>query len=348
MKKTSRRLIAPLLFWLSLTGQACPLSAHASAAPGCTVPRGFITRPDPTGVPTKVMIGLFLIDLRWINDTEQSFNADLFVSISWKDPRLVSEAQLAGCRLSLNDVWHPRVQVVNERSLSKRLPELVTIDSQGTVGYQQRYQGEFTAPLSLREFPLDTHRIDIEIVSVGFGPDEVAFVVAEEMTGRSEVLTIAEWTVSGGGTRIEPLYVAPRKRNISRIIYEAEVSRKVGYYVWKVLVPLSLIVLMSWAVFWISPAHVAPRIGSSTSAVLTLIAFQFSLGYMLPRLSYLTRADRLLMGSTLLVFLAFGASLLTILLAGQGQETLSRRINLVARWLFPAAFLVVLTVSFRL
>ena len=162
------------------------------------------------------------------------------------------------------------------------------------------------------------------------------------------MLTIAEWTVSEAGTRIEPFYVAPLQRSISRIIYEAELSRNMGYYLWKVLVPLSLIVLMSWAVFWISPVHVAPRIGTSTSAVLTLIAFQFSLGYMLPRLSYLTRADRLLMGSTLLVFLAFGASLLTILLAGQGQETLARRINRVARWLFPAAFLAVLTVFFRL
>ena len=53
---------------------------------------------------------------------------------------------------------------------------------------------------------------------------------------------------------------------------------------------------MSWAVFWINPRYLPAQVGVSTSAVLTLIAFQFSLGYLLPKVSYLTRADRFVMG----------------------------------------------------
>lgn len=32
-----------------------------------------------------------------------------------------------------------------------------------------------------------------------------------------------------------------------------------GFCIWKVLVPLALIVMMSWAVFWIDPAELARR-----------------------------------------------------------------------------------------
>ena len=39
------------------------------------------------------------------------------------------------------------------------------------------------------------------------------------------------------------------------------------------VLPLTLIVFMSWAVFWIKPGLLPPQIGVSTSAILTLIAF---------------------------------------------------------------------------
>jgi len=123
----------------------------------------------------------------------------------------------------------------------------------------------------------------------------------------------------------------------------------VGYFgrAFNVLfVPLSLIVMMSWAVFWINPKHLAPQIGIATSAVFTLIAFQFSLGYTLPRISYLTQADVFVMGSMTLVFLAFGEAVLTGRLADKERLTLAQRIDRQARWLFPLAFVAVISWSF--
>ena len=121
-----------------------------------------------------------------------------------------------------------------------------------------------------------------------------------------------------------------------------------GFFLIKVLLPLCLIVCMSWAVFWMNPKYLPPQIGVSTSAVLTLIAFQFSLGYLLPRLSYLTRADRFVMGSAVLVFGAFGEALLTSSLADRGQNERALKIDGIARWVFPIGFLIVLVISFVL
>ncbi|MGB5880340.1 MAG: hypothetical protein WBH85_09960, partial [Thermoanaerobaculia bacterium] len=223
----------------------------------------------------------------------------------------------------------------------------VRIEEGGVVRYAQRFQGELTTPLDLRDFPFDSQELRLELVAAGFSPEEVEFVTSPEVGGRSENLTIADWSVGEKGDVVtEPFFLASQKRYLPRILYRLTVNRNRGYFVIKVLIPLSLIICMSWAVFWINPRHLPAQIGVSTSAVLTLIAFQFSLGYLLPRVSYLTRADRFVMGSAVLVFLAFGEALLTSSLADRDQAELAHKIDARSRFIFPLAFIVVVFVSF--
>ena len=134
----------------------------------------------------------------------------------------------------------------------------------------------------------------------------------------------------------------------SRLVFSLAVVRQRGYYVWKIFVPLSLIVFMSFAVFWIDPRHLAAQITIGTSSVLTLIAFQLSLAHLLPELSYLTRADQFAMGSMALVFLAFGEAVCTGFMADKRRKALARKMDLASRWLFPLGFLILLAVSFWL
>jgi hypothetical protein len=320
---------------------------------GCEVPPGIVAmRPDPEGVPTEIAVGVYMIDLLQLNDTEQSFDADFVLTLMWKDPRLAdrdSQASLVGCSVALEEIWDPHVIILNDRNLQGQFESPVRIEEGGVVRHTQRYQGELTTPLNLRDFPFDSQYLRLELVAGRYSPEEVDFVLNPEIGGRSENLTIADWSVfERGEVLIEPLYLEPQKRYIPRILYRLEVTRNRGFFVIKVLIPLSLIVFMSWAVFWINPRYLPAQVGVSTSAVLTLIAFQFSLGYLLPKVSYLTRADRFVMGSALLVFLAFGEALLTASLADRDESELAHKIDATSRLIFPLAFVVVVVVSFVL
>jgi hypothetical protein len=325
-------------------------AASAQSSSTCAVPLELSkSRPDPDGIATEVNVGVYVIDLRSIQDSTQSFDADAFVSIVWKDPRLVDESfgpSLAGCRVPLESVWHPRAQIINDRSLKKSGPDIVMIGPDGTVRHNQRYGGAFSFAFFFGDFPVDEHDIEIEVVSFGFGPDQVEFTVDRERFGREETFSIAEWTAGAMDVAVEPLYVEPAQLELSRITFTLQVSRNTGFYLWKVFAPLCLIVMMSWAIFWISPENFPPQISVATSAVFTLIAFQFSLGYTLPRLSYLTKADSFVMGSMILVFLAFGEAVLTGRLARTDSVALAQRIDRYARWLFPLVFLGVIAFSF--
>jgi hypothetical protein len=332
-------LLAPLL---------SPGGVLAESGAACLVPvESTRARPDPEGVPTEVLVGIYLVDLRAIDDSRQAFNADVVVSLRWEDSRLAGKL-LAGCRVALDSLWHPRILIVNERSVTKREPDLVTIAGDGTLRYAQRYSGDFTVPLLLEDFPFDKHDLSIALLSAGYSPGEVVLRIDPERTGRMERLSIAEWSVGSAEVTSEPLHLKAMGRSLSQIVFQLEAERELGFYLWKVLVPLTFIVFMSWAVFWMDPKVLPPQIGVATSAVLTLIAFQFSLGYLLPRLSYLTRADRFLLGSTVLVFLAFGEAVLTGYLAARGQETRAKKLDRAARVLFPLGYIAVISLSFWL
>ena len=99
---------------------------------------------------------------------------------------------------------------------------------------------------------------------------------------------------------------------------------------------------MAWTVFWVDPENVGPQLGISTASVLTLIAFQFSLVRMLPRVSYLTRIDLFLLGATVLVFLALGGSVLTSKFARAGELAKAQKIDRHARWAYTLLFAILL------
>jgi hypothetical protein len=75
------------------------------------------------------------------------------------------------------------------------------------------------------------------------------------------------------------------------------------------------------------------------TSMLTLIAYMLALGGTLPRISYLTRADRFFVGSAVLVFMGLVKALLTVVLAQSPNATLIARADRWGRWLYPLAMM---------
>ena len=79
--------------------------------------------------------------------------------------------------------------------------------------------------------------------------------------------------------------------------------------------------------------------------MLTLIAYRFLLSNDLPKLSYLTRLDYFLLGSTVMVFTALVAVAASTRLEDTGQSGPASTLNRHSRWFFPLLFVVLLLVS---
>ena len=135
-------------------------------------------RPDPKGIPTKVYIGMYVIDISQISDVDQSFTVDFHVMAKWKDPRLAvknSKSSIAR-KVPLESIWNPDVRLYNLRNINKLYKDIVEIRSDGTVIYRQRGYGNFSMPMKLKNFPFDKQILPIELFS-RFGPEDISFII---------------------------------------------------------------------------------------------------------------------------------------------------------------------------
>jgi len=325
-----------------------PVAALAQGAPpGCKLANyDPAQRPDPEGTPTEVGVGLYVLHVDRVDNVDQSFRLDTFLSFSWRDPRLaavVAAAGVSSCRFPLADVWEPRIIIFNRREASFLLPDVVTVDREGHVRFLQRGQSTLRSPMDLRDFPIDRQVLPVTLISVAYGPESVTLQFDETASSREGTVRIPGWEIHeevqrGGVFEAQGHDPSAGGQRFPRFDHEFHVSREVMYFVWRVIGPLTFIVLMSWSVFWIDPSNFGIQIGVASTTILTLIAFLFSLNAVLPPVSYLTRMDVFLFCSLGLALLAFGQAVQTAVLKASGRETLALRLDRWARWIFPIAF----------
>jgi hypothetical protein len=77
------------------------------------------------------------------------------------------------------------------------------------------------------------------------------------------------------------------------------VKRNINYFIFKIIIPVFLILAISWSVMWIPPNQVESRLTTSIVSLLALIAYNFVFNEDIPKLSYLTSLDRYILLSYL-------------------------------------------------
>ena len=126
----------------------------------------------------------------------------------------------------------------------------------------------------------------------------------------------------------------------SGYVFEFTASRNVQHYILKVILPLVLIAIMSWSVFWIDPLNASSQISVAVTSMLTLIAYRFAVDSQLPRLPYMTRLDAFILTSTLLVFFSLIEVLITTILDNNQQTERAKKIDRYCRIIFPVIFAI--------
>lgn len=305
-----------------------------------------IDRPATGAGPTQVSVGIWIVDITNIDSAQQNFTADLAVVFRWKDARL-AHTGTGVAYYALEQIWTPRVGIANETSsVVRKFPESAEVEPDGTVLYRQRYVGAFTQPLRLRSFPFDRQAFHIQLVAIRYRPDEVMFVPDQNWinnglkqgAGIAPSITLPDWTIEKWETKPVTYALAPGFE-YSGYAFEFTAARNVQHYILKVILPLILIVMMSWAGFWIDTVHSASQISVAVTSMLTLIAYRFAVDTQLPRLPYMTRLDVFFLISTLLVFFSLMEVLITTILDNNHRKKQAQTIDRYCRIIFPAVFL---------
>ena len=329
------------------TGMLLALVSAGLGAADCVLPeRDLMGLPMSDGGSVEVEVHLYMSDLTEIDDARQSFVADVFMRAQWRDPRLVHRGTQP-CSVADDAIWTPGLQVLNRRQLERiRAPKL-SVATDGTVTQAVRAYGDFTFRADLTDFPFDQQELHFILVSV-HGLQEVEITARQGTLGMGKVLSVANWDVRFREGRPSEHFVTTQNRSVSRLDVIFDAKRLTGFYTWQLLVPLFLVVMMTWTVFWMPLEFVAPRVGLVATSMLTLIAYRFSMSSILPPIAYLTRLDQFMVASSVLVFCALAAAVAVTYFEGKGQMARALRLNKASRMLAPALFLLVFTKVFIL
>ena len=334
--KPALLLIACLSMWAGGT--------HAQSSEGLDV-----GRPHAGGQPEEITVLFGLLDIDEIDDKAQRFSVDAYFEIQWNDPRLAVDAD-AGSEgslraFSLDDIWTPGLTIVNDRGLSLKLPLVAEVDSDGNVVMRQRLSGRVAVDLSLHDFPFDSQRLMLDIVSYRYAPSELVF--SEETRFFADTSTF-----SADGWLFE---ILPPEKSVFRLDQDGEgrselilaiaSQRKAGYYVLTLALPMTLILFMAWTVHWLQPSIIPARMGMSTASVFSLIALGVSFRLSLPQIDYVTRADGFVMYSTLLVLFSLGTTVIATRWVNAEREDAAIRLTVYARWTFPLIYALIIAAT---
>ncbi|MGB3802122.1 MAG: hypothetical protein WA952_20035 [Lewinella sp.] len=296
----------------------------------CVLPFTAHTQADSTDLHVR----LILLDLINIDDTREAITAEFLLDTRWlvdglRDTTLAYSAELV-----------PRIQIRNLVSLEPVEPEGIDVDARGMAHFNQRMIGTIQQRFDFTDFPYDDQLLTIEL----FTFERPAYRILADTARGNGIMPgfqdLTAWDIQFAGAASTSLHGPGR--SIPSVSFQYALTRHPTYYFWKVLLPVTLIVFMSWGAFWISPEEISAQLTVSVTAILTLIALQFSVSQLVPPLSYLTYLDKFSAGANFFVFLAFLESVITSYQAEAGRRHLSRKIDRVARILFPVSFILFL------
>lgn len=302
-------------------------------------------RPEPHSDATEVTVGMRVFDITEINDVNQTITIDLAFGMQWVDPRL---ADKAGCKLDASDIWFPEIMIMNSGRIFTRWAEVVTVSEGGQVDYIQRMSGTLAGYQNLQDFPFDHQEISVRTIALDWSSEKLKFIGDQQFTGISYPLNISDWSIRGVTGTVDEFFISAVNQERSAFVLTVSADRHTSYYIWKVFMPITLIVIMSWCPFWIKPTEFGTQLGLSASSVLTMVAFIFATTSMMPVLGYFTFMDAYIAICTVFVFSGLLQSLLSGYVASKGRVTTAGRIDFASRFIFPLAFFAIVYTLYSL
>ena len=304
--QAAKRFLAAILAVFVLASPA--LAQDPVAPPATTAP---VTAPTPSA-PAEVKVGMYINDIQQIDLHEYSFVADVYLWFRDTDPQIVP-----GSTFEWMNMFAPDDHVQTDI-----YPEPVN-QPDGTQYQVFRHQGPFAAKFSVRNYPFDAHNLTIEIEDQEFNAkrlvysvDQVTMNPAIELPGfllgqpKIEVRNRPYPTNFGDTSMTEP-------ETYSRAIVSIPISRPVISGITKSLLPVFIVVLVAAAALLLKPEHTEARIGLAITALLTLVALQFSAQGALPDVGYLLMLDQIYLTSYGFVLLVVA---LLVMTTGNAEE----------------------------
>lgn len=312
----------------------------------------FLLGPPTQEGPVVVQAGFFLSDVNSVDVEAQRLEVEGILTLRWHDERLAFDPETVGVQekvfqgnyqfSELATGWWPQLIVANESGGYERQGMVLRHRFDGSMTYVEELNVTVEIPLGLQRFPFDREEFEIVFEVLGFTKDEVVLEADLETTGSEEEgVSITEWRLDGiraDSREYDPVYGDGHREALSAFVVTLEMARLPGFMLRVVVIPLALLVALSWSVFWMDRESLGDRMDISFIGILTVVAYQIMVSGFLPRISYPTLMSAFLYISFFTLCAAVVVNLRVGHLDRSGRREQGDRVDRRSRWAFPLGY----------
>ena len=306
--------------------------------------------------PVVVRASFEVHDINAINDEKETFEFTGVLTLKWHDKRQAFDPVTAGVSekvyqgdYQFNEIspgWFPQVVLVNSAGSYESQGVVLRVQPDGSQTFIQKINAAAKTEFNLRRFPFDGQSLQAIFGVLGFDDTEVVLKVdSDSHSSTVSQIWIPEWTVTGISMSVQAAPYAGQ-RTASAFVTSIGVQRESFYVSRLVTLPLIVIVLLSFSVFWMDRSSLGDRINVSFIGILTAVAYQVVMSELLPRIAYVTWMNAFLNFSFLMMVGTVVVNLIVGALDQRGMSEVGDRIDRRCRWIFPLIYFGLILFAF--
>lgn len=304
----------------------------------------------------KVEIGLSVDQISNVDQQSENFSVVGSLQLAWLEPALAFSPDKCDCsvkKMGLNelkayaqkkDILLPLFIFFNQQGNRWVQGQHILIDPSGRTTYHERFTVTLQEPgFDFRAYPFDRQQFNIRIDFVL--PTEVFLFesVEQPRNALGDQLGEEEWSVIDHVLKVETVPMSGDYEN-SRFIMSMEVERHLNYYIVRILIPLLLIITVSWVIFFLKDYGRQLEVASGN--LLVFVAFNFTISNDLPRLGYLTLLDRMIITSFCCAALVVLISVCQKRLEARGKGELASKIDNIVLVSYPLVYMFLIVFEY--
>jgi hypothetical protein len=216
------------------------------------------------------------------------------------------------------------------------------VRADGTVEYLEAFEAELSTAFELKPFPFDRQGLEILIQPFLDERNALNLVPEPSHTGVSSETWagLSQWDLQGVTASTKRPQIGRTAERIPEVEFRLDLKRCSAFYIWRIGLPLLVIVLVSYCSLWITTSDHFAQITVALSAILTMIAFLFVISASLPRIPYLTYLDGFYLTCFVFSFLTLTELVLVHRLLEAKRVVAAQQVRRHSRWIYPLLFVV--------
>lgn len=277
----------------------------------------------------EVKVGTYILNVRKLEVASGTWVVDFYVWFIWEGE-------------GINPM---NFEIMNGAVEFKDAAVLDTIEVEGRKfkWASHRIVATLTNDLNFKNYPLDIQKLTIEIEDREQSIDKMKYTINPLENNIDDFVKIQGWEVKEKSCSISTHtykttfgYDDDNSGLVySRYIFGLKISRPRFSSMLKLLLPLSIILSLSFLSFALSPDKMSQRISLGISTVFTSVAYHINLTSAIPQVSYLTLADRLMISCYFILFCSLISTIYLIRFVDSQQLEKAEKINRYLGFLVP-------------